>query len=622
MGARALTRALVALAALAPAAVWLAPPASPLIATLVVALAVAAALHGLGRAVGALIGDDDAPPALAVAWGLAAYLALGGWLAAAGVFDDLAQRVVLVAGTAVGAAWTTAHVPATFPRPRARLALLAPALAIAVVAIHLVGAAGWWQASFSDGESHLLGPVARLAATGALDDPFAVPRTSGLGGNVILHSLGGALGDWRMLHAIDRGLGLALVVALAFRAARPGPSRVLALFALVALASGVAEFTSADLAPRWTLVALVFALHQTLARRPSSDAVDAVPALLVAGALGTLRHGGVGALLAVAIVSIADTERGQRRRALAIVAAVAAVVVGGYLVAAWSALAGEPAAPDVVAILRRGAPLRLALWTCAALAAHVVATVAVRAHGDRALTRTIAAVAAMVALAGPLGPSGSAWLTWQPLGIALLLLAIAPLLAAAADRATASPPAAVAVVGLTLAIATLRFPTGRPALSWEDRLVRQLDGARALAHRGADDAERAAYDDALRPLPRGARVGLWVDRPDLVDYRGRSIVDLRSVAATGCTRFIPRFSRRFYRPLRGCRALASLLPRLHLDYLVVAATALPRPDAWRDRPWCQVFTPLDCVDPITRFVGAERRRGAPALDVVDLRAAR
>ncbi|HVV83028.1 MAG TPA: hypothetical protein VHE35_08100, partial [Kofleriaceae bacterium] len=185
------------------------------------------------------------------------------------------------------------------------------------------------------------------------------------------------------------------------------------------------------------------------------------------------------------------------------------------------------------------------------------------------------------------------------------------------DDLAARPPAVVAAVGLTLAIATLRFPLGRPPLSWEDRLGRLVDGARALASGPGDDrGARDAYARALAALPAGARIGLWVDRPDLVDYRGRAIVDLRTPALAACTGAVPRGTRWFAPPLASCRRLAALLPTLQLDDLVVAAAALPRPDAWIDRPWCFLFTPDDCIDPITRWVGVDRRRNAGAVDVI------
>ena len=622
MGARAVApAAAVAVVALAPALVWFASPASPLLALLVGALAIGAALHGLGRAVGGVIGDAPAPWPLAIAWGLAGYLALGGWLAAAGVFDQRVQRGVLIAATAIGAVWMCRHAGdlGRLPRPRLRLATLAPIVALAAVVLNLVGAAGAWQGAFSDGEAHLLGPLRRLADTGALGDPFALPRTTGLGGNAVLHTLTAAFGDWRMAHAIDRGLGLGLVVALAFAGTQRGAGRMLTLFAIVGLVSGVPEFP-ADLAPRWIVVALIFALHQTLTRRISCAPGAAVPSLLLAAALATLRHGGIGALAVIAIVAVRDTERPRRGRALALVALITAVVLGGYLVSARLAAGGEPHRPSIIASLARGAPLRLALGGSVAAVAWALAGLAVRGHGDRALELTIAATCAAAALAGPLAPAPAVWLTVQPLGIALVLLIIGPALAAAALRVTA-PPAVAVVVGLALAFATLRFPLGRPPLSWQDRLGRLLDAARALnqVRPDPDDADRIAYADVLRSLPATARIGLYVDRPELIDYRGRSILDLRSAAATACTDAVPRTTRWFRRSLASCRQLDALLPRLHLDYLIVAAPAVPRPDAWGQRPWCYLLTPHDCIDPISRFVGLARRRVAPALDVVDLR---
>ncbi len=621
MGAGALTRALIAIAALAPAAFWWLPPASPMVAVLAVSLAIAAALHGLGRAIGSLIGDDDAPVALAIAWGLAGYLALGGWLSAAGVFDLQVQRIVLSAATAIGAVWCGGRELRAPRRPRLGLALVVPAVAIVAVLIHLLGYAGWWQGAFSDGEAHLLGPLGRLATSGELGDPFALPRTHGLGGNAVLHALAGGLGDWRMCHAIDRGLGLALFVALAFRGIGRGPVRALALFAIVAMVAGFAEY-GADLAPRTTLIALLAALHQTLARRPSSAARDAVAPILLAAAAATLRHGALGALAVITVVAVLDTEREQRRRAVALAALVIAAVLGGYLLSAVMASAGEPAAPGVVAVLRPGAAGRLALCGVIAAIAYALAHVALRGHDDRALVVTIAATCAAIACAGPLAPARMVWLTVQPLSLALVLLMIAPLLASATDDLVASPRAAAAAVGLVLAFAILRQPTGRPALPWDHRVGKLMEGARKLAA-GAptpDEREAAAYRDVLAGVPRGTRVGLWVDRPDLVDYRGHAIFDLRTPATAACVKGIPRAFHKLARPGADCRRLALRLPRLELDYLIVSTAVAPRAGGTSRHLMCWLFNGRDCVDPLTRFVGVERRRAAAELDVIDLRA--
>ena len=78
MGSRRVASGVTLLLGAAPALALAVPPTSPLVAVVCGAIVIAAALHGLGRGVGALVGDRDAPVALAVVWGGAAYLGIAG----------------------------------------------------------------------------------------------------------------------------------------------------------------------------------------------------------------------------------------------------------------------------------------------------------------------------------------------------------------------------------------------------------------------------------------------------------------------------------------------------------------------------------------------------------------
>jgi len=96
-----------------------------------------------------------------------------------------------------------------------------------------------------------------------------------------------------------------------------------------------------------------------------------------------------------------------------------------------------------------------------------------------------------------------------------------------------------------------------PPSTWGERLAAVVDTARAHGHRPRTSAiERDAYRAAFAAIPDGARVGIWVDRGDLVDYRHHHVIDLHSAK--------PHRS-------RG-------LGRLDLDYVVVARSAALAPD--------------------------------------------
>ncbi|MCE9576987.1 MAG: hypothetical protein K8W52_27825 [Deltaproteobacteria bacterium] len=576
--------------ALAPALAWYATPVAPLVAVAVAAIAIAAALHGLGRAVGALVGDRDGSPALAIAWGLAAYLGLAGALAAIGCFDRAAQRIVMVAATGIGAAWCGRAIVTARVRDwrawRPSLALVVTALAIAVVALHVAGAAGTQQGRFFDGEVYQLGPLARLGATGDLGDAFAVPRTGGLGGGVLVSTLAAAFDDLRMVHAIDRGLALGLALALALGGLRRGPMRFAIGGVIVALASAVPELAS-DLAPQWSIVALVFALHQTLAR---AHAAGRTPwaAVIVAAALAGVRHEGLAVVIVIGAHAIATAP--ARRRAAAIVVGIVACALGGLIVAALVAHAREPASTSMLAALTTRTALRLLLSGVAAAVLHALMTLALRGAEDRAFAVTVAAICAALAATGALAPPAELGGQLVPYGIALALLLIAPALTRGVQ------PLTIAVLLLIgLALATTRFPIGQPPLSWEARLGRMLDAGRALSLGTGDEPhERAVYAAAFGAVPPGARVGLWVDRGDLAEYGHPRVIDLRSAATTACI----DDDRSSASP--ACARLTALLPRLGLDYLIVSSSSVRDPGA-----------PGSPVDPLAAFVAGARTVATP-----------
>jgi len=542
------SRALISLGALAAALIAvvaaLVPPGPPLAVAAIGALTVGLALHGLGRIAGWLVADHDAPAALAVAWGLAIYVALGGALAAAGQFGARGQTALTLAGVVVSASWIVrrddqlaARLRAWRPSPDTLVALAVAA----GVAVHYLGGAGSRDGGFVDGDGDLLGPLARLAQTGGL----VAPR-----GSVIATSLGWVLGDGRASHAVDGGLGLALALALAFGLRRPGPTRTYVAVAIAGLALGLPALPP-DLAPRWITVALVLASYASLTR-----ARAAPMALVVAAALAAITPAGLG----FACVVVMSAPRRARR------AAVVLVALAGY---ALIAARESRLAPLVAA----GAPVRLAIAAAVAAILWALLSAATRDTRDRALAVVLVATAAALTVGLPLSTSlVGGGLAVVPFGLALGFLVVLVGL----PRVDAPAPISIAVgFAVVLALGGLRFRIGVPPRSWGQREVDLVDAARAYAAGNRpSDGEAASYRAAQAAIPAGATVGLWVDRADLLDYTRHAFIDLRTADAAACR--VPTRPRPLARPnARHCRALAALPP---VDYVILAPSAAIAPN--------------------------------------------
>lgn len=481
------------------------------------ALAAALAMHGFGRVVGALVGDDDAPPALVLAWGLAVYLALAGWLTAAGAFTAGAQIAVVAAGALLGPVWAIrrrhagAAASTMWRAPRLTADNVLLALAAVVLWIQIASAAGARHDAFVDADGYLLGPLARLAQTGDAGEAPGALRGGGAGGALGVASLGWVFGDPRAAHAVDGGLALALALALALHLRRPGAAHPYVGFALIAFVLAVPSLPL-DLEPRWTIVALVLGAYATWRRAAAGPPRLFAAVVLLAAAAACVRHGG----FAVAAVALAAAPPRHRVPALAIAAAVLA--------------------PYLVLLLQSGAtipfsPPRLAAGAAAAAVLWALLSALLRHLADRPLDRMLVALAAALALTAALAPSPrTAALLALPWLLAIALLFLVAALRPLADSPPRLTPAALlALAGLAFLFGGVRVKLGAPPMQWGDRLAARIDPVRELGARDrfGDTRERAAYAAALREIPRGARVGIWIERGDLIDHASHDVVDLR-----------------------------------------------------------------------------------------------
>ncbi len=550
MGTRAVAIALT-LASVAAAIVAVAPLASRAAQVLAAGVGVGLALHGLGRLCAR---GDDAPVAVVIAWGLAAYLAVAGWLLAAGLLFPTARLAIGAAGLGAGVAWAWRRVSPSAPAPRAAGGFVVVALATAAaLAVATLAAAGAHASGF-DGDGHLLGALARLDVRGALDDLVGYPRRLGLGGSVTLASLGVALPDRAAIGAIDGGFALALAAALTLTRVRRGDHAVFVAMVAVLLVFGVPALPPA-LLPRWTTIALALALLETLARPPQAP----LPTALIAAALATLGYAGAG--VALAVIATSPAHRGR-------LAALIGVAIAGYLLAAARAhgTGGWPwTTPGFAARAAAGAGAAAIAWALTGLA--------LRSLADRALERWLAIVAGALGVGLAAAPSWpAAALSLAPWAVALLLVTVTDTLgrvrAMTAGLALAGF-AAIAIPG------GLRFRLGVPPRSWGERLAAQLDELRAGASHTEPAGARPLYRAAQAAIPRGATVAVWVDAPDLLDVARHQVIDLRSAAAAAC--LAPRHLER--PPAATCRGLARQRATIHADYLLVSpAVPLPPDD--------------------------------------------
>jgi hypothetical protein len=465
-------RAAAAAGALLPLVALIARPAGwP--GALLTALAIAAALHGLGRVVARLAGDPDAPAPLVVGWGTAGYLTIAGALGAAGVFSLGAQTAVVAAAIAAGAAWAAGPVALSARPPLSWVSAAAWALAALLTFIAVLGAAGFTAVPFADEEASYLGLLRRLADTGAMDDGVGFPRAAGLGGHLALAALASPVGELWACHLVDRGVMFGLALALAVSAIHRGSPRSVMAF-LVPLALAALPELGPDMAPRWSIIALALVAASTLSRgvRLRSTRLLVV-AVAVAAALATVRHVGVIALV-IALAVARTAARGGDARIDGWLAAVTIAVVAPYVLAAIDAGARP------VAITPGWAPVAFAV-------------------------------------------AGVTWLMVRA-GTGL-------------DEAAREPrlPAltVIAALMLTAGLALARFAAG-PSASWPRRAAAMLSDARALAHAHSHDGAARDHAAALAAIPTGTRVGIWVDRPDLIDYRRHRIVDLRRPGLDRC----------------------------------------------------------------------------------------
>jgi hypothetical protein len=380
----AVTRLFVALAALAPWAAVL--PLHGVPGVLAHALLFLAAAHGAGLVLGGLASRQDLNALVAIQWGFAGLITIGGIALMFGAFTLPMQVTIVCMFAGVHTAVIIARwhdLPSIAAGP-----WLAPALLLAgLAAIHMLGAAGDIGARPFDDDGHVLAQLQRLRDTGALEDGIGYARRAQLGGQLVLTALATVPGDVHLARLLE---AIAFAAALGHSLARIRPRDLASsLWAVLIVITGCAlAFVPLDLATCWTAVGLLLALHAASDRENRANVGIAG---LLAGALIALR-------LELAPLALAGLVRAwwpaRRMQGSATFAAFGLfAVVLPYAISRWS----QSPPSEIRSLLAGGAfgYVSKLVWPLAITAGLIIA-VAIARRSTLAAGGMIASIACMV----------------------------------------------------------------------------------------------------------------------------------------------------------------------------------------------------------------------------------
>lgn len=579
---------------IAPWLVWAPLVSAPAVVVACGAIAIVGACHGFGRLLARLTGRD-VEAALAVQWGLAVVIGLGGILLVTGSYD---ARLVLVAGSVVHTADTllafAARRAAWEERLRGdRLFYAAlPSILLALLAVvHVLGGAGAIGERPYDDDTNIVAQVARLTSTGALDDAIGYPRVVQLGGRMVIDGLVGAFAEPRAVRMVE-GLALVLVLWLACARLRPRDAVSAIWASLVVITGSAFAIAWPDRLPLWVpaglFAAAMFTLHDTRTG-PRSQ----VPLVLLGAALVVLRLelAPVGLALLAASWWLGRRPLREDLRRVALLVGLFAVVVGVYALAralAWSEV--DPAARTLIEPRRGSAGVRLLMSIAIGLAALPALLLPVPRRTDAgAHTLRWLAFAMAAGIGGVSGKiTGERLFGVRSLWI-LAITALVVLVAEVARRRELDRLAFALVMILCLLVYEGRSKPGRTNWSWRYwDLMHDVEYVRHASPAGGD------YAQLLATVPAGERVAAWVLRPELLDYARHEIVDLRT----------PRVGK-LRAPQGSDRRLARLLRASRARWLVFEfddAHAGRKPGAWLHELLCPLGSQAPaCTDALERI---------------------
>ncbi|MDB4962314.1 MAG: hypothetical protein JWP01_2313 [Myxococcales bacterium] len=589
-----------AILALAIAAPWLSLLPLPGLGALVAAtITLIAAFHGYGLLIATALRRNVAP-ALAVQWGIALTIALGGLLISVGAYRLPAQTILVYTGAALHSLLLAAQfsrraepVAECLRHGTLRYSIVPSVLVIAVGALHILGAVGDFGARPFDDDGNHLAQLQRLIDTGTLGDAIGFPRTSQLGGQLTLGALANVVGGPAFLRMVDSGLGFTLVLWLAISRIRPrDPSTALCSVLLVIVAAAL-PFVTPDPAPRWIAAGLVLALFATVQDHAEGAIREVLPISLIAGALTALRLelapvAVVGVMAAWALRDRAEFRASRRFLVLVL------VPVATLLPFVFVRIAARSEAGDALALLvpRRSGFLPLGVVT----GTGVVAAMLTRRMTDRLLAWLVFAivvgVTAIVTQLVGLRPYSIAFLA--PIVIGAGLAVVTRHLRAQPTSSIARPGTAMLVFALLACVVTFQGRDASGRVRWSRRYTELISGVE-IARTVRVDSSTTIYARLMQHVPAGEAVGVWVLQPESLDYAAHRIFDLRS----------PRVAALRGRATTASSTLTAVIGRLPVRFLLIEIDhhgPAERRQTLFGRLWCDA-APADplCLDELERL---------------------
>jgi len=573
----------IAVAALTPWAALLPLPGTLGLASAV--LAAIAAFHGWGAMVRRFARTGEAPIVLVVHWGLAVLLSLAGVALLLHQLGHTVQLGLVISGLALHSGFLVVERQGYAARVKVGLRSpdrwfwLVPAIGVVLVAmLHVLGTAADLNASPFDDDGNVPAQLQRLWETGALADPVGYARSSQFGGHITASALVTALTGTGWFRVVD-GLGFVLLLWNAIAYLRPRAATTSLWAVLLILAAASYPFVSTDATPRWLATSLLFALFVTFERYAArEDDRELWPLGLLAGTVAVLRSElvpvGVAMLASAGLLAIGRSGGKARTFALFVVPAVAILpyVLGRYL--------SRSSVPGAVLDRAHGVGVPLLVFIALVVVAVWFALAILRGPSRWIAIAALAGVAAIVAQLTGQRPY-AVQMVWPIVVGGGLAIGVGGL------RDTPTAPRDMAVVLALLAAVLIydgRDATGR--VRWSRRYSELASGIEYVRHAYPSPLRPSPYAALLAKIPPGARVAVWVARPELVSARLHMIYDLRTPRSAG--RRVP------------------VLRALEPDYLLLEADHLPAERSRRSL-WHRLACPEDssqafCLDDLDSFV--------------------
>jgi hypothetical protein len=503
---------------------------------------------------------------LRMIWGASAVLFVGGVAGAASLVSRGLMVTLLLGGVISLGFHVVRERDANLASLRfAARALRRNGLVTAILAAVLLGAllralggAADISSNPYDDDVAYLPMIKRLVQTGTLIEPFSFRRLSALGGTTFFQALLTPHASYRHINTFDRGICVALIVALIvfFRARKRRPP----LFATALIVGFVVclKNTSINTAAHYAGVAFFLGTFRTLAwmREDDTLAAKTIPLALVAAATCTLRQNYVSVPVTMLAVSyayraFAPAARGrpwrERLREPLVVAGAALVALGPWFVLAYRS-------NDTFLFPLQNGTFRSALHLQSATVTPLdelrfLVSVALENEPIKGLG-VIALAGALVRDEHPYKPLKSLWIA-SALGLVVLshaftlsdpgdlgrylygfftALAVATLLTiSVAPLSRGSALRTRVAAALAFGAILLQLPATREKASREfSTLVRSVDEERRRPPVTIDtvEGESFVYADLQSRIPPGESVAVMVDKTYLLDFSRNRVFNI------------------------------------------------------------------------------------------------